>query len=123
MQTPFYVVKRTAVTKETARAFAVTIAGNSDSVRKKLDDLLDFCLSGPKEETVPVVLGATVRMKASEDWHYTYPGAGTVCTVCQIVLSADDDNEIQLKAVSDGDTQRVSFPNTATDLSAWLEVL
>jgi hypothetical protein len=70
-----------------------------------------------------ITLGTAVRMKAREDWHYTYPEAGTVCTVSQIVLSADDLNEIQLKATIDGDTQRLSFPNTVTDLSAWLEVI
>lgn len=124
MQLPFFATKTTVVTREAAEALAVSLSGNADSVRRNLQDMIDFCLSGPKVETVQLSLGTKVRMKASEDWHYPTPVAGTVCVVSQAILSAGDDvNEIQLKAVTDGDIQRVSFPNHITDLSEWIEVL
>lgn len=124
MQLPFYATKTTVVTREAAEELARSLAGNADSVRRNLQDMIVFCLSGPKTELVQLSLGTKVRMKDCEDWYYPQPVAGTVCVVSQATLSyGDEQHELQLKAVSDADVQRVSFPNHITDLSEWLEVL
>ena len=124
MQLPFYATKTTVVTRDAAIAEWRRLACRPNTTAEQARwDLIDFCLSGPKVEKVQLSLGTKVRMKASEDWYYATPVAGTVCVVSQAVLTGDEYSEIQLKAVSDGDSQRVSFPNHITDLSEWIEVL
>lgn len=125
MQLPFYATKTTVVTREAAIAEGTRLTARPNTTASEdRADLIDFCLSGPKTEKVQLSLGTKVRMKASGDWYYDTPVAGTVCVVSQAVLSAGDEySELKLNAVSDGDTQRVSFPNHVTDLSEWIEVL
>jgi len=70
MQTPFYVTKRTVVTKETALALFNELLNNDDPTRKNASDLIDFCLSGPKEEKVFLSLGGKVRLKENDGWQH-----------------------------------------------------
>jgi hypothetical protein len=76
MQTPFYVTKRTVVTKETALALFNELLNNDDPTRKNASDLIDFCLSGPKEEKVFLSLGGKVRLKENDGWQHCGPTSG-----------------------------------------------
>jgi hypothetical protein len=70
VQTPFYVIKRTPVTKEAAVAFGYQLAQRPSTAAQDQADLIDFCLSGPKEEKVFLSLGDKVRLKENDGWRY-----------------------------------------------------
>ena len=82
VQTPFYVIKRTAVTKEAARAFGYNLAQRpATTSQQDREDLIDFCLADPKEEKVFLSLGDRVRLKGNEGWRYYTPTSGEAVLV------------------------------------------
>ena len=77
VQTPFYVIKRTAVTKEAASAFGYNLALRPDTTSQQdREDLIDFCLADPKEEKVFLSFGDWVRLKDNEGWRHYAPTRG-----------------------------------------------
>lgn len=83
VQTPFYVIKRTAVTKEAASAFGYNLAQRPYTTSQQdREDLIDFCLADTKEEKVFLSFGDRVRLKDNEGWRHYAPTSG------EAVLSA-----------------------------------
>lgn len=76
VQTPFYVIKRTAATKETALALWSDLLLNDGTLAADVSDLIDFCLGGPKDEKVFLSLGDKVRLKENDGWRYYTPTSG-----------------------------------------------
>ena len=115
VQIPFYVIKRTAVTKEAAMALFVELLGGDDTLHKNASDLIDFCLSGPKEEKVFLSIGDKVRLKKNDGWVHGFPNNG------EAVFSSAPSPGIRLKFES-GNDYTALYPDSA-DLSDYVELL
>ena len=116
VQTPFYVIKRTAVTKETAMALFNTLMNNDDHIRKNGSDLIDFCLSGPKEEKVFLSLGDKVRLKRNAGWRHCAPTRGEA-VLGSVALVA---GRLRVQFDTEEDYNAVHTENM--DLSAYVEL-
>ena len=120
VQTPFYVIKRTVVTKEAARAFGYNLALRPYTTSQQdREDLIDFCLAGPKEEKVLLSLGDKVRIKKNAGLVHGFPT--DVEAVFSEVQRGDSSPEIRLQFDSGHDYNAI-YPDSA-DLSGYVELI
>lgn len=122
MKTPFYIIKRTPVNKETAEILANSLAGNSDPCRKNLQDLIDFLLSGGTEEKVFIEPGMRVRIKSMPAGAFAYhsPGVGAACELTGVCFYVDG-GEFKLNTDKDYNCLHINGDNL--DLSEYLELV
>ena len=120
VQTPFYVIKRTVVTKETALALWRELWGNDDPVHNNAAGLIDFCLSGQKEEKVFLSLGDRVRLKENAVWVHDFPTSGE--SVFREVRLGGTSGGIRLNFESDNDYEYALYPDNL-DLSDYVELI
>ena len=118
VQTPFYVIKRMAVTKEAARAFGYNLALRPDTTSQQdREDLIDFCLADPKEEKVFLSIGDKVRLKDNGGWLHYAPTSGEA--VLGVVTLAKGLLWVQFNAAADCNAV---YPSSA-DLSDYVELI
>ena len=117
VQTPFYVIKRMAVTKDAALEKARQLAANDDHVIVNLRDMIDFCLADPKEEKVFLSIGDKVRLKDNGGWLHYAPTSGEA--VLGVVTLAKGLLWVQFNAAADCNAV---YPSSA-DLSDYVELI
>lgn len=117
VQTPFYVIKRLAVTKEAAGALSITLSGNPDSAHLSLQDMIDFCLS-PKEEKVFLSIGDKVLLKDNAGWQHCMPTSGEAVLV-SVCLAEEGRLRLQFDTEDDFNSVRLDNP----DLSDYVELI
>jgi hypothetical protein len=122
MKTPFYIIKRPPVNKETAEILANSLAGNSDPCRKNLQDLIDFFPSGGTAEKVFIEPGMRVRIKSMPVGAFIYhsPGVGAVCELTSVCFYVGS-GEFMLNTDNDYNCLHIHGDNL--DLSEYLELV
>ena len=122
MKTPFYIIKRTPVNKETALAKWHELYSRDSGLPDDAADLIDFCLSGSTEEKVFIEVGMRVRIKSMPEGAFNYdrPGVGAECELTSVYLYADC-TAFAINTAESYNRLRINGDNP--DLSEYLELV
>ena len=122
MKTPFYIIKRTPVNKETALAKWHDLYGRNSVLYNDASDLIDFCLSGGTEEKAYIEPGMRVRIKSmpAGAFDYNIPGVGVECELTELTVSRSG---ASFSINADDDYNRLRVKGDNLDLSEYLELV